>query len=178
MPIQYGEFTIINCSEPTVFTNWITWLKGEQRPDKNRKHIFLFEDGEIFEYDDKIPDFNFKFLNSVLYVMPLHFEKSIEDKETRPHIYFNKKSTQEPYDCLSDFNQLFRAYSKYNVRSNVNSDYNGIYYCYKTSFRPEIFGILRIKSNECMPRFQFAYSSEEFTKQEIVYLIHRIFNPA
>ena len=26
-----------------------------------------------------------------------------------------------------------------------------------------------------MPRFQFAYDSDEFTKEEIVYLIHYIF---
>ena len=28
-----------------------------------------------------------------------------------------------------------------------------------------------------MPRFQFAYDSDDFTKEEIVYLIYRIFNP-
>jgi hypothetical protein len=43
--------------------------------------------------------------------------------------------------------------------------------------KPEIFCIIRIKSNEYMPRFQFAYDSDEFTKEEIVYLIHTIFNP-
>jgi hypothetical protein len=54
---------------------------------------------------------------------------------------------------------------------NTESKYN----CYK-ELKPEIFGIIRIKSNEYMPRFQFAYDSDEFTKEEIVYLIHYILN--
>jgi hypothetical protein len=57
-----------------------------------------------------------------------------------------------------------------------NQDYNSIYYCHKKSLKPEIFGIISIKSNEYMPRFQFAYDNDEFTKEEIIYLINNIFN--
>jgi hypothetical protein len=41
------------------------------------------------------------------------------------------------------------------------------YNCYK-SFKPEIVGLIRIKSTEQMPRFQFAYDSDEFTKEEVM----------
>ena len=58
---------------------------------------------------------------------------------------------------------------------NIKSVYNSIYYCYRDLTKQEIFGIIRIKSNGYMPRFQFAYDSDEFTKEEIVYLIHHIF---
>ena len=34
-----------------------------------------------------------------------------------------------------------------------------------------MFGLVRIKSTEQMPRFQFAYESDEFTKEEIKYFI-------
>jgi hypothetical protein len=48
---------------------------------------------------------------------------------------------------------------------------------FKNALEPEIFGIVRIKSNEYMPQFKFAYDTDEFAKEEIVYLIHTIFNP-
>ena len=59
---------------------------------------------------------------------------------------------------------------------SIPSCYNGIYYCYKSNEKPEIFGIIRIKSNEYMPRYQFAYDDEEITKEEVIYLINYIFN--
>ena len=39
-----------------------------------------------------------------------------------------------------------------------------------------MFGLVRIKSTEQMPWFQFAFDSDELTKEEIIYLIHHIFN--
>ena len=54
---------------------------------------------------------------------------------------------------------------------NILSKYNCIYDCYKSGLIPEIFGLIRINSTEQMPRFLFAYDSEEFTKEEIIYLV-------
>ena len=58
----------------------------------------------------------------------------------------------------------------------MQSDCNIIYHSYKVGTQPEIFGLIRIKSNEHMPQFQFAYDHEEFTKDEIMYLIHYMFD--
>jgi hypothetical protein len=34
---------------------------------------------------------------------------------------------------------------------------------------------VRINSGESMPRFLFAYESDEFTKEEVIEIIYRIF---
>ena len=62
MPIKYGERTIIYNKEQTIFTSLVTWLKGEEHLEKNCKYIFLFDDGEICDSDDKWIDFKFYFL--------------------------------------------------------------------------------------------------------------------
>ena len=74
-----------------------------------------------------------------------------------------------------DFRPLFDSFN-YDASINTSSRYNSIYYCHKESNMPEIFGLLRIKSSEIMPRFRFAYDSNEFTKEEVIYLINYIFN--
>ena len=104
-----------------------------------------------------------------MYVLPIYFEKTIKTKDKKKHllIYFEKK--------IKCFNQLFTNYPKYKSDMTIVSKYNCIYDCC-TSLKPEIFGLVRIKSTEQMPRYQFAYDSDEFTKEEIIFLIHHIFN--
>ena len=69
-------------------------------------------------------------------------------------------------------NTIFSAYSKNSL--SIPSEYNGVYYCHKKSLEPEVFGIKRIQSTENMPRYQFAYDTDEFTKDEIIYLLYSI----
>jgi hypothetical protein len=177
MSIKYGELTIMYDKEQTIFSTLLSWLKYEEHIEKNYKYIFLFDDGEICNHKDKFIDFNFYFCNSIISVMPLYFEKNNKKENNNQQTYFHKKIyTEKNKNYLLNFNKLFSLYSKYDLSMNINSDYNGIYYCHKNSLLPEIFGIIRIKSNEYMPRFQFAYDSDEFTKEEIIYLIHYIFN--
>jgi hypothetical protein len=176
MSIKYGELTIIYNKEQNIFTNLLIWLKYREKPPNNSKYIFLFDDGEICDSDDKFKDFHFKFCNTVLSVMPLYFEKTIKNIDSLNNTYFYKKPIQKDKKMVLDFNELFSLYSKYNKCLNIESSYNSIYYCHKNLSKPEIFGLLHTKSNEYMPRFQFAYDSDEFTKEEIVYLIHHIFN--
>ena len=88
----------------------------------------------------------------------------------------NLLSDLETSDRLLYFNQLFRSYLKFNTLMNIQSVYNCIYYCYKNGAESEVVGLIRIKSSDQMPRFQFAYDSDEFTKEEIIYLIHYIFS--
>ena len=176
MPIKYGDLTIIfNKEETNIFTSLLIWMGAEEIPPINSKYIFLFDDGEICD-SDNVKVFDYKFLNGFLSQIPMYFIKPIEENKTPGNTYFHKHPVEENnHNCLLDFNELFGLYSKYDFCMNIKSVYNSIYYCYRDLTKQEIFGIIRIKSNGYMPRFQFAYDSDEFTKEEIVYLIHHIF---
>ena len=181
MPIKYGELTIIhNTEEQTnIFTYISSWLGCEQFASNKSKFVFLFEDGEICDTDNNLKDFKFKFYNGFLKTVPRWFEKTTENKETYNRIYFYKDPIKNENNKQAlDFKQLFSSSTKYNRSMNIPSYYNSIYYCHKLYEKAEIFGILRLKSNESMPRFQFAYEADEFTKEEVIYLIHYIFNHA
>ena len=146
------------------------WFGYERRATKSSELVFLFEDGEIYIADDKVTDFGFKFVNSSINKMPIYF-----DKKDKTSTYFYKTPVQKDDKLKLDFKPLFSPYAKYNSSMNIASSYNCIYYCYKSSKEPEVFGIMKLKSNENMPRFQFAYASDEFTKEEVIYLINYMF---
>ena len=194
MTIKYGELTIIKDKEHSTLSSLLYWITNDEHLAKKSKYIFLFDDGEICEAEDKLlGDFNFSFLNSInLDQIPFSFTNSfrsklpklfeIKSKESDElRVYFHKSMNIKTLGSLLDFNQIFISYSKYMSDMNILSEYNCIYYCHKyllnsETNEPEIFGLIRLKSTEQMPRFQFAYDSDEFTKEEIVYLIHHIFN--
>jgi hypothetical protein len=73
------------------------------------------------------------------------------------------------------FSNFFNNYTKYSNQNLVVSKYNSIYYNYNNLGESQIFGIVGLKSSESKPRFQFAYDSDEFTKEEIIYIINYIF---
>ena len=167
MTLKYGELTIIyNNNVQTVVNTFFSWLNNEELKKELPKYIFLFDDGEICDAEDKLLDFHFNFLKGFMSVLPVYFEKTIK-KEKYLQIYFENK--------IKCSNQLFTNYPKYKSDMTIISKYNCIYDCCR-SLNPEIFGLIRIKSTEQMPRYQFAYDSDEFTKEEIIYLIHYIFN--
>jgi len=187
MPIQYGDLTIVYPKPSTsIFASWFPSCTT----NANTKHVFLFEDGDICEAKDRLIDFQYSFLTSCVSSVPPYFEKLQTDTNRR--IYFHKKPDNKedaivlepssvysrPTIDINIFTNLFQSYSKYNRDMCIQSKYNSIYYCYRTStINPEIFGIVRIKSSDDMPRYQFAYDTCEFTKDEIVYILYRIFNP-
>jgi hypothetical protein len=176
MPIEYGELTIIyNKEETTLFTNLIMWLNYDVTPPKASKYVFLFDDGEICDLDDNFKDLNFKFLNSTSNSMPVYFQKKSDKSYNKTYFYKNPIEDENNKRSI-DFKKLFSAYTNFSKKISIASIYNCIYYCHKSSTKPEVFGIIRINSNDYMPRFQFAYDSDEFTKKEIIYLIHYIFN--
>ena len=153
MTIKYGDLTIIY--HPNQKT-WMEWIKDDKNEQK-KTSIILFEDNEICEVKDNYTDFKFNFLRSNN-KLPRYFEKPKKDE----CIYFNKDNPT--FD-------MFHTYSKNDVC--IESKYNGIYYTYKNG-QSDVFGIKRIKSTETMPRYQFAYDINEFTKEEIIYLIYSI----
>ena len=104
MTIKYGELTIIK-GQPKL-TSWLNWLTNEENTEKKSKYIFLFDDGEICDAEDKLLDFNFEFLDSIVSILPVYFEKKTKENQ-RLQVYFDKKiNTQTPYS-LSCFNQIF-----------------------------------------------------------------------
>lgn len=181
MPIKYGEITIMhNKEETSVISTLLSWLSYEVEPPPKSKIVLLFEDGEICDVNDTLKDFNFIFTTSVISINPVFFEKKTTNKECN-NVYFHKTliKNDKGYESL-DFYPLFSQYTKYDFSKCVPSSYNNIYYhlkCRSTTFKPEVFGIIRIKSSETMPRFIVAYDCDEFTREEVIYLINYILNP-
>lgn len=172
MPIQYGEITIIHNEEDEGFINSIfrTWLNYEFKPNSNSQIVILFEDGEICDINDKLKDFEYKFLNSSTSRTPGYFEKK------NKKIYFKKSPiTNDKGEERLKFTDLFKSYSKYSQFNLRPSTYNCIYYHNINCNKPEVFGVVRLKSSENKPRFQFAYDNDEFSKEEVIYLINYIF---
>jgi hypothetical protein len=170
MPIKYGELTINhNQYQTDIFQSLKLWLGFELCVNKETKFAFLFEDGEIYDASNNLTDFKFKFLNSSKHILPTYFEKGEKT-------YFYKQPTIIDNLQKIDFSSIFSSFNKFKKSNNLGSYYNSIYYHHKSSEKPEVFGLIHIKSSEIMPRYQFAYDSDEFTKEEIVYLIHYIFN--
>jgi len=179
MPIKYGEVTIIHDKEQlSIFSNLLLWFKFELYVPNISKCIYLFEDGEIYDEKNKLEDFKFNFTKGEITITPSpsYFEKNIIDKKSYNPVYFSKIEKKNNKYCVSS-KELFCSYSKYDVSIIIPSIYNCVYWCYKSApLKKEVFGLIRIKSNDYMPRFLFAYDSDEFTKNEVMYLINYIFN--
>jgi hypothetical protein len=169
MTIKYGELTIIYSNkEQSIVETFFSWLHDEELKKEPTKYIFLFDDGIISD-ESTIKDFKYEFLNSCLKKIPRYFSNKEFNK-----IYFCKSNYQEKTQKI-DFDNLFISYPKYNSSVDINSVYNEIYYSLKIPINTDVFGIIRIASSDHMPRFQFAYDTDEFTKEEVIYLIKNIF---
>jgi hypothetical protein len=180
MPIKYGELTIIhNAEETDVFKNISIWMGWEPCVTNKSNLILLFDDGELCEVNDKKIDLKFNFLDCSLSKTPINFNKY--NKIGKSTNYFKKAPIKKEDGTLTlDFKKIFRSYTKFDKNNSAGSLYNCIYYCHKVLEtcaleNPDVFSILRIKSSEIMPRFNFAYDSDEFTKEEVAYLINYIF---
>jgi hypothetical protein len=182
MTIKFGELTIIhNEDEIGIISNIITWIGYEKPITTKSKFVFLFDDGEIYDNENNLKDFKYEFFIGISNSLPTYFEKNkektekTEKTEKRPKkVYFYKNPVKKENREVLNFIPLFSSY-KYNASMNIASRFNCIYYCFKDIKQPDIFGLLRIKSSENKPRFYFAYDSEEFTKEEVIYIINSIF---
>jgi len=177
MPIQYGEFTIIHNEEEEGFFNSIlrNWFNTETQAHQTSQIIILFEDGQICEIKDKFKDFQYRFLDSSRAPTPSYFERNTTDENKYKKTYFKKDTKNIDGIEHLNFTTLFETYSKYSKGNIVASVYNSIYYHHKNSDKLDILGFRRIKSSESKPRFQFAYDNDEFSKEEVIYLINYIF---
>lgn len=127
--------------------NHIDNKDNKDLPPPNSKYIFLFDDGEICEANDKFKDLQFYFFKSVLRTVPVYFKRPKPEPETIDRVrksthYFNDEKKLKPNFCPLKFNELFNSYSTYNCNMIVPSSYNSIYYCHRIS-------CTRIHSNSC-----------------------------
>ena len=172
MTIKYGDITVIY-NEEDIISYIFRVLTTESISTSNPQIVILFEDGEICESNDKFTDFEYKFLDYYSYPTPRYIKKHTDNNRK---IYFKKTPFQNADgNLVLDFTNFFNNYTKYSNQNLVISKYNSIYYNYKNLGESQIFGIVGLKSSESKPRFQFAYDSDEFTKEEIIYIINYIF---
>lgn len=172
MPIQYGEFTIIYNEDEVGLFNYIFGIFNSHKTKQPPQFIILFEDGEICEINDKLKDFKYKFLDDSSSDIPRYI-----DMNDNKNIYFKKQPVinNKGQLCLK-FDDLFKSYTKYSKHNIVESVYNFIYYYHETPLEKcDIFGVVQLKSSNTKPRFQFAYNSDKFSKEEVIYIINYIF---
>lgn len=167
MSIKYGECTVIH--EPNIFSNISLFFNVELRITNKSKILISFEgEDDICEFncDTNNNIKNFTFNKSIESLLPTYFTK---DKQ----MYLKKlpKKSVTTGRLTLDTKKLFIQCKK-NLSIGIPSIYCGIYYKFKELKEIEVFGILRMKSNDYMPRFQFAYDINEFTKEECIYLLH------
>lgn len=175
MPIKYGEFACILNDEDFFNNIFSSWFNTEITDHKNSKIVILFEDGEICEINDKLKDFKYEFLDGSTMPTPRYFDKNNTAENNTKNIYFKQEDMIIDSEPHISFKNLFKSYSKYSSDFLQSSIFNSIYYHYKNGNQPEVFGIARLKSSESKPRFQLAYDSDEFSKEEVIYLINYIF---
>ena len=177
MTIKYAEITIIFDTENeglfgNLKRNWFGW---ETFCDEETNIIISFDDKNIC-VKDELKHCKFKFFEGFSSILPLHFEvkEKKEKKEKYRHTYFKREPIKQKDENLHlDFKTIFTSEirKKYKL---APSCFNCIYYCIKNN-NQDVFSILKIYSNEDKPRFLLAYDSDEFSNEEIIYLVNCIF---
>jgi len=175
MPIKYGEITIIYDNQNTNILHGLSillnLLKYEPFISEESKLIVSFEEDDTI-YDTYNEELKNKYKFTLLpyrNTLPNWFE--VINKQHK--MYFNGEPEEKDGKFRLTFGELFNSYKKYRADICIQSYFNCIYYCLKK--KSEIFSVLHIKSNEFMPRYIFAYDSDEFSKEDITYLINAIF---
>lgn len=173
MTIKYGDLTIVHENIPSFLGMLERFFSLEETITSLSEFIFVFEEDQEKIYDtNDIQDFKYNFIQNTLTLsLPIYFEKEIKDK-----MYFNKSPyiNEDGYKCLN-FDDLFKNYKYYTFNKTGDSYYNCIYHYNKGVVKCEAFGIVYIKSSTKMPRYKFAYDDEQFTKEEVIYLIKYLF---
>jgi hypothetical protein len=177
MPIKYAEITILfDTKNEGLFTNLKrNWLGYETICEENSDIIISFDDGTLSCVKDEFKDCNFKFFVGISNLLPMHFKRDKRENEKYINVYFARKPEKKADDNLHlNFNKIFSSEIRKKSKT-VGSCFNCIYYCNVGSEKKEIFSILKLYSNEDKPRFLLAYDSDEFNRDEVIYIVNCIF---
>lgn len=177
MSIKYAEITVIfDTVNEGLFTNLKrNWFKWETFCDDESNIIISFNDGTISCVKDDFKDCNFKFFAGISRHLPMHFERYKTENEKYRSVYFAKNpEKKEDGNLHLDFTKIFSSEMTKKYKMDA-SCFNCVYYCHNGSETKNIFSILKIYSNEDKPRFIMAYDSDEFNRDEVIYLVNCIF---
>lgn len=175
MSIKYSEITVIfDTVNEGIFRNLSrNWFGRETFCNDETDIVISFDDKNIC-VKDEFKDCNFKFFVGISSLFPMHFEVK-EKKEKYRRTYFQRAPIKkEDGNFHLDFKKIFsnKILLKY---KSVPSCFNCIYYCINNDGNKDVFSILKIYSNEDKPRFLLAYDSDEFSQEEIIYLVNCMF---
>jgi hypothetical protein len=174
MSIKYAEITIIF---DTVNEGFFTALKRnlfgiETFCDEETEIIISFDDKNVC-VKNEYKDCNFEFYKVSSLLLPIYFEA--KENEKFRHMYFQRLPIKrEDGNLQLDFTSIINTPELKYKYKNIGSYFNCIYYCHKDGTK-NVFSILKLYSNQDKPRFLLAYDSEEFTQEEIIYLVNCIF---
>ena len=175
MPIQYGELTVVHDTEQISFFSSLisSWLDVEYSIDQKSKILATFDgDDTIYEPDVSTPDHALHTKYEYTYTdernrFPNYFKKK---KDVYNKHYFLEKPTVVDDKLSINFKTLFLSRQNTNCKNTIPSACNCLYYCFSPDKKQ--VGLVRLRSSNAMPRFMFAYESEEFTKEEVVFLLY------
>jgi hypothetical protein len=175
MTIKYAEVTIIfDTVNEGIFTNLSrNWFGTETLCDEETDIIISFDNGTISCVKNDYKDCNFKFYKGLSLLLPVHFAAK-ENGKFR-HTYFQREPIKKENGNLHlDFKSIITTPELKYKYKNIASCFNCIYYCHKYGTQ-NVFSILKLYSNEDKPRFLLSYDSDEFSQEEIIYLVNCIF---
>lgn len=167
MSIRYCEITIIrNLEEESIFSSVGRFFGMETSLTDNDTIIITFDDETICDVKNEYVDKKYEFSQSVNNnKFPIYFAFGHHRKA-----FYRNPIIKNNVSTLNTGN-LYNNYKKYNEMKYIPSTYNIIY----TSGSSEIFGILKLKSNEEKPRYLLAYDETKFDRTDIIYLTNCIF---
>ena len=171
MPIKYGEIFVKHNTE-NLWTNTVFWFGyDEQTVSEDSTIIVKFDDGDVQEVSNDLFETNDKIEIS---------EYMIIKNDSERHKYFKRNPKKESDGTTSlSVGGIFKNYNNFNLDNSIASYFNYVYYKFKfvdTELKKiDVFAVLRIKSSVSSPKYQVAYNSDDFSKEEILYLINCIF---
>jgi len=158
--MNYCEITIIN--KEGLFNRLERLFGYEQIFSESATIDLVFEDDNEHIYKKEFKEFNYEFLVGIVSNLPLHFKKNGNQ------IYFKKIDI--------DFTKIFANHEKIVENKIIKSNYNCVYYSYINFEQIDVFSIVKIASRESTTqRFILAYHLDEFSKDEINYMVECIF---
>ena len=175
MTIKYAEITIIfDTANEGIFSNLKRNLFGyETFCDEETDIIISFDDKNVC-VKDHYKDCNFKFFVGISSLMPGYFERDKTVKEKYRSIYFAQNPEKKENGNLHlDFKTVFSRETQLKYKLE-GSCFNCIYFCNKDG-KKYVFSILKLYSNKDKPRFLLGYDSDEFSQEEVIYLVNCIF---